>query len=660
MIVPGMASPFVTLVAAAGAGMFLTMVGAAVARLTGIWTGTVGAAPALGWGVFVALALPVQLLIGFTPLSTALLAGLALVAAIAVLARHLPGGDATRLPLWACALAALVALLPLAGLLPKVTDAGALLGPAASDHAKVAMIDAMTRLGLPAANPFFGFHGGRGVLSYYYLWHFGAAQLSLLTGISGWEADAAMTGVTAYASVLLMMGIAGRCHTAFDPTSRRGPATTIALVAVLALTGSLRPLLGATIGWDALGRVFADYRDLEGWMSQASWVPQHLAAANSALLVVVLLPGLATRRRATIPAVGLLAAAAFGSSAWIGGVTLAVVAAGVAVASVRRVAPAERRRFAVNAALAGVIAVAVALPLLIAESSTVAARGGGAPIGFHPYEVVGTWLPLMLRRAVDLPAFWLVLLPLDLPAIYPAGVATLVVLLRSAQRDLAIVDLALLALLGLGISWLLVSTIGNNDLGWRAMLPPTLVLLPLAAAGIARAIERRAWRLVGVAAVLVAISLPERIAVGSIVGRVSDDAGDFATAPKLWAAVRHYAGPADRVANNPLFLDDLTSFPVNISWALLANRSSCYAGWETAQVYVDLPKSAVRALDARFIRVFAGTGSTDDLLAMAGEYGCRVAVVTDADGAWTHDPFATSAYYRLAERADGWRLYVRR
>ena len=34
------------------------------------------------------------------------------------------------------------------------------------------------------------------------------------------------------------------------------------------------------------------------------------------------------------------------------------------------------------------------------------------------------------------------------------------------------------------------------------------------------------------------------------------------------------AAPAARIANNPLFLEDLTPWPVNISWALLSNRSS--------------------------------------------------------------------------------------
>jgi hypothetical protein len=41
------------------------------------------------------------------------------------------------------------------------------------------------------------------------------------------------------------------------------------------------------------------------------------------------------------------------------------------------------------------------------------------------------------------------------------------------------------------------------------------------------------------------------------------------------------------------------------------------------------------------------------------KYGCKVAVVTSLDGAWTRDPFATSPHWRLVESSSrGWRIYV--
>ena len=72
----------------------------------------------------------------------------------------------------------------------------------------------------------------------------------------------------------------------------------------------------------------------------------------------------------------------------------------------------------------------------------------------------------------------------------------------------------------------------------------------------------------------------------------------------MWAAVRRHAAPDERVANNPLFLQDLTPWPVNLSWALLSDRRSCFAGRELTLAYTALPRARREEIDAQFIRVF--------------------------------------------------------
>ena len=110
----------------------------------------------------------------------------------------------------------------------------------------------------------------------------------------------------------------------------------------------------------------------------------------------------------------------------------------------------------------------------------------------------------------------------------------------------------------------------------------------------------------------------------------------------------------------PLFLQDLTPWPVNMSWALLANRSSCFAGREMALAFAPLPPDRREAINAQFIRVFAGQGAPADVDAMATKFACDVVVIAPQDGAWNSDPFAASPDYRLAELRDGkWRIYVR-
>ena len=50
----------------------------------------------------------------------------------------------------------------------------------------------------------------------------------------------------------------------------------------------------------------------------------------------------------------------------------------------------------------------------------------------------GPIAPADLRRALDYPAYWLLLLPADLPAIYPAGVLALVLYGRRAVGHAAL------------------------------------------------------------------------------------------------------------------------------------------------------------------------------------------------------------------------------
>ncbi len=126
-----------------------------------------------------------------------------------------------------------------AAILPKFSADGVHLADPIFDHSKIAIIDAMTRQGLPPVNPVFGEFGAAGRLAYYYLWHFSAAELALPLRVSGWEADIGLTWFTAFASLTLMMGIAVWL------SKRSGAAI---LVVVLAAAASLRAALSLLFG----------------------------------------------------------------------------------------------------------------------------------------------------------------------------------------------------------------------------------------------------------------------------------------------------------------------------------------------------------------------------------------------------------------------------
>ncbi len=214
-----------------------------------------GAAPALGWAVHSAATLPLLTLIGFSPLAVAGTGALCVIAAgVSLTARAAePAAEpASRVPAWSWVAAALLALAPASAIVPKFSATGVHLADPIFDHSKIAIIDAMTRQDLPPINPVFGQFGAAGHLTYYYLWHFSAAQLALPLGESGWEADIGLTWFTAFASLTLMMGLAvwlGRRSVAAILVvllaAARGIAAQRCSARCSALTRSARFLAGA-------------------------------------------------------------------------------------------------------------------------------------------------------------------------------------------------------------------------------------------------------------------------------------------------------------------------------------------------------------------------------------------------------------------------------
>jgi hypothetical protein len=657
-----MASPINAVLCALVGAAFWSAFGYAIARHLLPRVLALGAAPVIGWAVFSATALPILSLIGFSTLTVIGLAALGLVLA-GIGLRQPPAAPGPRSDLkWLAAAtiaAAILALAPALALLPKYSPAGVHLAAPIFDHSKIAIIDAMTRQGLPPINPVFAEPGAAAQLAYYYLWHFSAAALALPLRTSGWEADIGLTWFTAFASLTLMMALAVWL------SQRAGAAI---LVVALAASASLREVLSFVFDNYELEPFLQRPNGFAGWLFQSAWVPQHLMAASGVIASMLLLVHYAQRPKlAYMLALALIVAASFESSTFVGGVTFAIAALASAPLFLGAIERKQRMTTILGLTLAAALALGLAAPFIRDQFSFVAARGSAGAIGIDHFEVLGEILPPTLRRILDLPAYWLILLPLEFPASFVAGVIALVAMLAARApipEWTAAKVLGVLAASGLLISWLLVSRLGdNNDLALRAILPAAMILIAFAAAGTLAAPRR------GVRAAIAAfafggfiLSLPDSAAMiyGNWRGIAAADEAVFAQTPELWSAVRRHAPAGARIANDPLFLQDLTPWPANMSWALLADRSSCFAGRELAVPFAALSPERREAINDQFIRVFAGRAIPGDVGELAAKYDCDVVVVVPQDGAWANDPFAGSADYRLAEtRDDRWRIYVR-
>jgi hypothetical protein len=614
-------------------------------------------APALGWALHSAFALPVYSAIGMSrPIvaATTTVCALLGVAALWRMPRRAAPVDA-----WfflTLAGAALLGLAPLAAILPKETADGVVLAGPVFDHTKIALIDEMIRSGVSATNPFFREAGTPDRVAYYYLWHFGAAVFGVLTGASGWEADAALTWFTAFASVLMAAGLAVWI-------GGRGIAGVIAIA--VAATTSARPVFHWLFGSETFAFWIWDSSGFGAWLFQVSWAPQHVASAMSLVLAVFLLAQLSTPQKWSVSIiVGLLAAAAFQSSAWVGGVTFGIAAAAIGAWLLWTADGQGRRWLLLHAVVGGAVALILVAPFLRDQLAMAAARGTGTPLDISPLEIWADAIPDWLGRVLDLPAYWLVYLPLELPASYPAGIVMVFVLWRrrrTGEDRKAFETVALLVAGSLMVAWLLISTVGdNNDLGWRAVLPAVLILIGLAAAGIAHWMTTPHRVALTLACCGVLLGLPGGLLQmrGNASAEPRASARVFAGAPVLWEAVRRHTSAQERIANNPLSVADITPWPANASWALLANRRSCYAGQELALPFAPLSAERRAETEALFVRVFAGDARPDDIDRMVDVYLCDVAVVTPQDGAWPRDPFAANPRYRLAdEKPNTWRIY---
>ena len=649
---------------------FYSTFGYAVARPLLPRVLALGTAPVLGWAVFSAASLPILSLLKFSPPAVIALAMLALAGA-RLYWRLTPASSAGPIVKpWLLAAAtfaaAILALAPALALLPKYSERGVQLAAPIFDHSKIAIIDAMTRQGLPPVNPVFGETDAAGTaarLVYYYLWHFSAAELALVLQpvlqMSGWDADIGLTWFTAFASLAVMMALAVWL-------SRRAGAALV--VVALAASASLRGVISFFTANYELEPFLQRPSGFAGWLFQSAWVPQHLIAASAAIASMLLLVHYAQRPRLIyILILALVVAAGFESSAFVGGVTFAIAAVAASPFLFGAIEAKRRVGAILGLAAAGALALGIAAPFIADQLAFIAARGSVGAIGIEPFAVLGEMVPPTLRRILDLPAYWVILLPLEFPATFIAGVLAFWALLRlpeSVPERTAIRVLAVFTAAGLMISWLLVSRLGeNNDLALRAVLPAAMILIAIAAAGMLAAPQSGLRRAIAAFAIAgLVLSLPDSVMMiyANWRGNPAGDEALFAQTPELWAAVRRHAPTGARVANNPLFLQDLTPWPSNMSWALLADRSSCFAGRELAIPFVPISPARREAINDQFIRVFAGAARPTDVGDLAGKYGCDVVVVVPQDGAWTNDPFASSADYRLAEsRDDRWRIYVR-
>ena len=211
-----------------------------------------------------------------------------------------------------------------------------------------------------------------GGLAYYYLWHFSAAEIALVTSMSGWEADIGLTWFTAFASLSLMMGLAVWL-------SKR--ATAAIWVVTLAAAGSLWVTLYSIFHAKSLAPLLLPPIGMASWLFQATWVPQHLMAASCVVTAMLLVTRYALQQTLVLVlTIAMLIIAGFESSAFVGGITFAFASLIAAPILFAEADPKMRLRFVGGIAIAALLVVCLIAPFVRDQVATVHARGGVTPL----------------------------------------------------------------------------------------------------------------------------------------------------------------------------------------------------------------------------------------------------------------------------------------
>lgn len=626
-------------------------------------------APALGLSLWGAITLPIFFAIKFSYFNIVIFALIIVLAFNAVNWRYMgqkpeyklealfKNSETSRLGYMWVVFAALLSLFPALAAAPHFFGGGVGFGAPIFDHEKVALIDEIVRTGMPARNPFFQMVGTSHLLNYYYGWYFLAAQAAMLAGASGWETDIGFTFVTAFASLAFM---------AWAAVSYSGKRNAGWWVLAISLVSSILPVVNFVFG-PFFGNFIVNEHGLETWIIQSSWVPQHLFSATAACLAIFGLVRLLGSERLDVFlcfVVGILAGFSYDSSIWVGVTGLVPVLMLISCVTLRR---GNLQAALLKLAITGGVGLAVVMVVAVQEFQRL-----------HGGSIIALWFFPVLTRSMhfrsdveNFVSYWLILLTLYF------GFAYVVTSAWAFQRlcrfrEMSLLDKAMMIsfLTPLLVAEMLHSIIANNDLAWRVVLISILMMTILASAVMAELQAHISERRFAGMAVAISVFLVPGIlsGLGFMVGTTSEqwlygggnaDNTQFLKDKQMWRAVDLTTPSDEAVASNPLYLQSLTPWPGNISWAMLSNRDTCTPPFAYLAAFApQADKAELGSIYDFMLKIFNGAPQAADFQTLRDRFLCKTILVVPSDALWTSKVLAASGYYHQVEDNPGkWTIY---
>lgn len=519
----------------------------------------------------------------------------------------------------------------------KIIDGRYVFSDPIFDHVKIAIINSINRDGLPIKNPFMLSSPESDVISYYYLWYLSSANLANIFRISGWSSDIAMTFVTAASSLFVVAALIK------ETTSGGWRPLLIGLLGAISsgvLVYADRLTLGGVWGF------MSHEHPMEPWITQASWVPQHMASAAFVCISCFFIPSLKDnldwKKFAIFTS---LIVAGFGCSTWVGGITFVIICLPMVVMD------AYKNREKINIVLLkwillGISSVVICTPLILNQIG-VAGEAKVSPVGIKTYAA-----SISGSDGKNILSFLFMFLPLYVPVV-ALSLTTSVIALKKTLNSSLTIKLFFMVLFSVLTSLFVKSQIANNDLGWRAIIPATLVAPVLLAVMVER-INRSYLSCISL--IVIACSLFSTLEFG-----MKNIKGVNGYMPKTdldtYLKVSRDTSPQDRIFVNSRKYQGGEILDGNIIPPIVMNRNLCFDNVTFALAFGNAWGDKLWSMWEASVRIYDGSANANDM-ALMGEMRCNKFVVVKGDGIWNNFPYS---HYGWKEDRSGedYKIYTR-
>ncbi|EIM2794488.1 hypothetical protein LMW71_004767 [Escherichia coli] len=505
------------------------------------------------------------------------------------------------------------------------------------DHMKIAIINSIKRDGLPIKNPFMLTSPNNEEIHYYYLWFLSAANISLLTNISGWAADIVLTFITALTSLFVVCGLIKE--------NSSGKLSTY-VIGISSLFGSQIVTYVDRITQGQIFEHISREHSVESWLIQASWVPQHLMAASVVITSCYLIFSINKNSRwISSLVISILISTGVGSSTWVGGVTFAVISFCLFIFDL--ITNKSEWKFTLSKwAFIASMAMIISLPLLMNQISA-AKPTGVFPIGIHSYNASPSGNSLS-----NILTFLTIFIPLYLPMV--ALGLILICIPKKSFNSSQIFILFIITICSILTSMLLKSQIANNDLGWRAILPAVLVSSSLIAISIEK-LKREAITCISL--IVVAISLPSAIDFSRNLLQ-GDFRNDNVKIISSLLDITNNTEPTDRILINPRKFEGRDVLDGNVLPSIIMDRNSCFTNLSYAYAFSNQWGESIGYYWNALKEFYAGHASNEDLAKMK-KLKCTKLVILPGDGIWDKFPYDHSEWVLTIDKKD-YKIYTQR